>query len=319
MLDRALRAAARAPSAHNTQPWLVTVDGGRVTVTVDPDRLLPIADPRHHDLLLGLGCWVESFVIASGARLESVTGTAPHVTLTLRIDAPPSPATAAPSAFTIADLEHRQVDRGRLRADPSALLTVLTDLPDEVVVEDIPEPVWRRLAPTAQLHLASTPAMLRETLSWLRLDPADPRYVEDGLTAECLRIPRLLGVAAHRLLASRPGRFLIGISHRWHRLARLLARLLPAGRNAPTRVVFGMTPAPADEAGWIDAGRHLMRLWLALDRAGLRVAVASEFKDEPGCTFTLTEIAGTTPCAVFSVGRSTGDVPRSHRISPADA
>ena len=76
-----------------------------------------------------------------------------------------------------------------------------------------------------------------------------------------------------------------------------------------------MTPAPEDEADWIDAGRHLMRLWLALDKAGLRVAVASEFKDEPSCAATIAEIAGTTPCAVFSVGRSTGDVPRSHRLS----
>lgn len=44
-LRRAVGAAVRAPSLHNSQPWRFRLRGGAVEVLVDPDRVMPVADP----------------------------------------------------------------------------------------------------------------------------------------------------------------------------------------------------------------------------------------------------------------------------------
>ncbi|MBU5889960.1 hypothetical protein JVV71_21875, partial [Vibrio cholerae O1] len=51
--------------------------------------------------------------------------------------------------------------------------------------------LWARLLDRAEHWSFSTPAVFIETLAWLRFDPRDPAYREDGLTAECLRIPSI--------------------------------------------------------------------------------------------------------------------------------
>jgi hypothetical protein len=43
----------RAPSAHNTQPWLLSYDVDEVRVGVDPARSLPDSDPTGRDLRWG--------------------------------------------------------------------------------------------------------------------------------------------------------------------------------------------------------------------------------------------------------------------------
>jgi hypothetical protein len=45
VIERALRAATRAPSVHNTQPWRFTVAGPLIEVHLDRDRVLPVVDP----------------------------------------------------------------------------------------------------------------------------------------------------------------------------------------------------------------------------------------------------------------------------------
>jgi hypothetical protein len=44
-IEKALRAATRAPSLHNSQPWRFVVAGALVEVHLDRDRVLPVTDP----------------------------------------------------------------------------------------------------------------------------------------------------------------------------------------------------------------------------------------------------------------------------------
>lgn len=329
LVDAAVTAAARAPSAHNTQPWVPgepVVEGPEAVleVGVDPDRALPEADPTHMDLLLGLGCWVEAFAIAAaGSGLSTtvtVTGAAPDVTVVLRV----GPGDVD-EYLTTADLAHRQVDRGRLVPDPAALQAALGDAetgwPDGVVAGLVPEATWRRLAPVAETHLTSTPALIRETVAWLRLDPADPRHDVDGLSAACLRLPPRAGGWAARLLRSRLAGRIIDRADLWHRplrfLVRGVARVQTVGalrRRPPARLVLGTRSMPGSAGEWVALGRVLMRLWLILDRHGLRVSVQSELKDTPGTVGFLRRLVDGEPFAVFSVGRSAQElVPRSAR------
>ncbi|MDV6014219.1 Acg family FMN-binding oxidoreductase [Haloechinothrix sp. LS1_15] len=55
VIDRALRAAVRAPSPCNTQPWLFQVHGHRIELSLDRSRVLPVADPDADEALLACG------------------------------------------------------------------------------------------------------------------------------------------------------------------------------------------------------------------------------------------------------------------------
>lgn len=55
LIDRALRAAIRAPSVHNTQPWRFVVASPRIDVWLDRERVLPVADGDAREARLSCG------------------------------------------------------------------------------------------------------------------------------------------------------------------------------------------------------------------------------------------------------------------------
>ncbi len=63
---RALSYAVLAPNPHNRQPWLVDLDTpGKVTLLVDRTKMLPETDPLNRQITIGLGCFLELFVLAA--------------------------------------------------------------------------------------------------------------------------------------------------------------------------------------------------------------------------------------------------------------
>ncbi|MGH4006688.1 MAG: Acg family FMN-binding oxidoreductase [Pseudonocardiaceae bacterium] len=72
----ALRAAALAPSTHNTQPWRFRVAGGAFEVWADPSRRLPVVDPDDRQLRLACGAAVFNLRLA-----VLRAGRMPHVTM----------------------------------------------------------------------------------------------------------------------------------------------------------------------------------------------------------------------------------------------
>ena len=377
LIESLLTEAASAPSAHNTQPWVpeitdCTAEVAQVRVGVDPARLLPHGDPRSEDLHLGMGCWVESLVIAAaeaGVRTESVTvrGRGPTLDIRLRLTATESMAsvkstegpTRVESALTdgsawprfgVADLHHRQVDRGPLkRSDPR--FAEATEICRNVMAEtavrlvEVPDDAWRGWLRRAALHSYGNRSVFIETLRWLRFDTDDPSYDQDGLTAECLRIPALGARAAAAL--DRPWLHswitgLASVSLAPVALARAaISKYASSGRGSriavlprtkrrhPHHLVLAVPDRPAlTAADEVEIGRVLLRTWLTFDRHGLRVDVHSELKDSPTvrdevATFLRGRARGHTDCqefdrpiAAFTVGSSTTPVPRAPRLSP---
>lgn len=64
LLRLVLRDAVRAPSSHNTQPWLFHVEDGTVELWADRSRSLAVADPNDRELTMSCGAALHHLRIA---------------------------------------------------------------------------------------------------------------------------------------------------------------------------------------------------------------------------------------------------------------
>ncbi len=60
--------AVKAPSGHNTQPWLFRINGDNIQITPNYDKSLPVVDPHNRELFISLGCAAENLCIAASQK-----------------------------------------------------------------------------------------------------------------------------------------------------------------------------------------------------------------------------------------------------------
>ena len=60
--------AVKAPSGHNTQPWIFEVGEDGITLRPDMSKSLPIVDADNREMFVSLGCALENLVIAASVR-----------------------------------------------------------------------------------------------------------------------------------------------------------------------------------------------------------------------------------------------------------
>ena len=347
----------------------------KVHLHVDPARTLPIGDPNSEDLHLAMGCWVESFTIAAAevgltVDIESVRGRGPALEIRLTIseadraeegrggeadsvaggraggdDAVPSAGHSTRNSgwpsFTSSDLHHRQVDRGPMVRDQESFEAAFTAANHALAdsgarLVEVPDPLWEWASTRSARQSFARPAIAKETLEWLRFDSRDPRYGEDGLSKDCLRISGPAARLAARLNtdALRPwiGRLTSAVVGSLELIDDLRdakpKSSVVVGIPAPSQLNHVILAKDGDRSprgpsieNDIELGRSLLRIWLLLDRAGLRVDVHSEIKDHPTTRSEISDallsefVPRAVPVAAFSAGRSTDAVPRSHRLS----
>lgn len=288
----------RAPSAHNTQPWTLTYGPDHIDIGWDPSASLPVSDPTRRDLFLGLGAFVETCLIAAAD-----TG--------LRVAADGLRLVAAPARydtpFTVTDIEERSCARGRYA--PGALPEVALE-PGVVRVD---AGAVAPLLPRADRWMFGSAPVTAELREWLRLTPRHPRYGSDGLTDRVLALSTVEATGL-RMALSPPVRA----------VGRRLG--LPALLAAASSLSGTVLVLVGDPANLVDAGRRLMRTWLALGSHGIAVHPLSQLLD---CEHTARELAGLvattggasapgrgggTPLAVFRAGRPVTPPPRSARL-----
>lgn len=60
--------ALRAPSGHNSQPWLLRIKPNQIIVIADYSRSLAVVDPLNRELFMSLGCLAENISIVASAK-----------------------------------------------------------------------------------------------------------------------------------------------------------------------------------------------------------------------------------------------------------
>ncbi len=191
---RVLEVAVRAPSVHNTQPWLFEVDGDTIRVRADRQRQLTAQDPLGRELVLSCGgaaahaqLAVRGLGLSCDLDLAASPDDPDHVA-TLTVSAP-SPATP---------LEVRLLEAVRLRHTdrtafaptpvPAALVAELADAARQdgayLVAEQQPDRVLmlQVLVARADQSQRSDAVLREEQATWVRPGP----HPDEGLPAGAL-------------------------------------------------------------------------------------------------------------------------------------
>ncbi|MBC7645105.1 MAG: nitroreductase [Thermoleophilia bacterium] len=319
---------ARSPSAHNTQPWVLTRDPddpNSLLLSWQEDRTLPVADPAMRDNFLGLGAYVET-VLTVTAEADITLRFEPDIDVLRRCAGRFSDAGDArhQTPFTSADIASRGCSRIKYEEGCIA--------PDDLAAVDqharqargsIAHISSRTLITTlvdADRHMWRDAAVTAELRSWLRLSKRHPNYHRDGLTYEALAMAAS-EAAALKVMASPP----VYATLRPLGLPSLLASFSKPLLDYDGSVLVLMGPA-GPPVGSVEAhelelrmGQVLMRTWLELNARGLSVHPLSQIIDAPDTYAALHGLieAGDDDrlFAIFRVGRSQGPPVRSSRIA----
>ncbi|MFI5836186.1 nitroreductase [Micromonospora sp. NPDC051300] len=301
----------RAPSAHNTQPWRLRYERWAITVGWDPADALPAGDPTGRDLRLSLGAFVETCLIVAadaGLRLDWV---ADHDEAEHRVGRLRPARQPYRTPFDAGDVADRRTHRGRFTDGPDAgSLTAVDDVARQAggAVHVVPAGRLGALRRAADRQVYADPAVTAELRRWLRLDPARPEYLSDGLSDRCLGLSRPAATGLRAALAAYPVLRPLG-----------LPRLLAAGDDPLARggaVLALVAPPDLDAAGQVEFGRVLMRMWLTLHAAGLAAHPLSQLVDVGATRDAIGASLDVAPARIVHVtrvGRPVAPAPRSAR------
>jgi phenylacetate-CoA ligase len=310
VVDAVLRDAARAPSAHNAQPCsLEHLGGASFALRYDYLDYLP-HDPDDRDAMLGLGAFVETFVLAAERAGYVATWTGPVARVSGLLHAGTLEITSkrvAPSALAIAAAD-RHTNRRPYRRGvpvPAALQAALTRDGAMAVSQSAVVP----LVVEAAVRSWQDQRFVADLDRWTTLRPG-ARQPELGMAPKALALSALdrlgLGIAfvlnrRHMNLGPRGARV-------WADRDRQLVRAASA--------TYVMSAASNDPSELLDAGRRLVRCWSATRAAGWALTPISIVVDRPETRAQLTELTRTTgvPVALWRTGpEPRRGVPRSGR------
>lgn len=273
LLASILDAAVRAPSAHNTQPWLLRWLGDSLEVRVNYARCLPAADPSYADILHSLGAMLENILLTL-----IQLGYAPEYKVAehLDLDAPivmvwwKKSNVATPDPMLYRMIPIRRTSRlpyvlepvkpaalDALRGAVSSPCT-LHFLTDANAIHEV-----RSLTAIANAELLAAIPTAMELHEWIRFSSRDRRWYRDGLTAACLGWSRWEAAIAKVILSPAMLRFLTRLG---------LHRALCANQDQqapPTPALCLLMVETAHCVSRIEAGRSLQRLWLTAAKFGL--------------------------------------------------
>jgi hypothetical protein len=218
-----VRAAILAASPHNTQPWLFRVTDRSVELYADTRRNLGMFDPYLREMSIGLGCAVENMMLTAVVQGYKVELNLATGALT-RIPEKPEPVLAASLALTFGAAQKSSLQQAipqrhtnRAGYDMSRLLPQETlgnlanlakdetDLKLFLYYSDADRKRVGDVLVEATKTIISDQQMEADSQRWIRNRWSDVQNYRDGLTMDCMGLPRLM-VAAAKIMPSMPAK-----------------------------------------------------------------------------------------------------------------
>ncbi|WP_306154979.1 hypothetical protein [Roseovarius sp. MMSF_3281] len=211
-LHRMIARAIRAPSSHNSQPWLFRPTESGIDLLADRTRALPVTDPEDRELTISCGCALFGLRVAAAAEgLGAAVTALPDGPGEERLAHLAFTGPAEPELRDLASLiDLRQTWRKAFTDDPMDK-DVLTTLQEASAREgtwfaplegDAPREAAAKLVAEGDAAQWADPRWRRELAQWMH-----PRRAGDGLALPGLAVPvaRMVvrrfdigdGVAAH--------------------------------------------------------------------------------------------------------------------------
>lgn len=293
--------ATKAPSSHNTQPWIFRTAEGAVLLYADRTRALPVNDPEDRELTISCGAALFNLRIAAGAAGwsadVSVLPDPREPDLLARVDLGSGQGASEHDRVLAAVIDRRYTHRKRFqeREIPGELVSRLRAAAESegakfsVVDDDNVRDRIGDLVEEADRAQFDDPRWRRELAAWMH-----PRRRGNGLVVPMAPITRLV-----------VRRFDVG--KRTGQKDEDLAESSP---------LLAVLETPSDGvAEWLSAGQALQRLLLEAAGDGVQASYLNQPCQVAEIRPRLREVTGRSgfPQVVLRMGYPEGEVKRAPR------
>ena len=262
--------ATRAPSTHNSQPWLFKLDLPNILISYDPKLLLPQADTEGRDLYISMGCMIENLSITARhfgfeakieIALDEIANSVARVTFLEKND-----ASNPLNEQLFKTIPSRVNARGVFEKDPvpAALKQKLTDLSKDFASQNISVSLTdekEKITKIAQIteramHFAYANKNFRKEMShWMNSNLSNKK---EGLPGYSLKMPLVVSMIIPMLI-------------RFCNIGKFLGKLnLKSLSSAPMLLVID---GPNTKNTWIAVGRLAERLMLMIQSEKFQTSI----------------------------------------------
>lgn len=263
--------AIKAPSGHNTQPWLFHIKDDVIEIHPDLSRSLPVVDENHRELYISLGCAAENLIIAAGAMgyetRYSVLSNVGHDSF-IRIELwRGNPETSHLFEQINKRQTNRSVYKGRIISpDTLDMLNILVNDPT-VQIHYYEHGTAGFITLQEYVRVGNAIQMMdddfkKELLSWMRFNWFQIKNSPDGLSYKVMKSPPLPGFLGKTIVGS----FLKPDAQNKTDMEKI---------DSSSHLVLFTLPENTIE-NWVQLGRVLQRFLLKTTRLGIDCAFLNQ-------------------------------------------
>ena len=268
---RMVEYATKAPSGHNTQPWIFRIKESVIEIHPDFSKALPVVDGNHRELYISLGCAVENLCIAAnefGYTTDVTVDVDAEEQTFIRIEV----ATGnSEKSILFEQIDKRQTNRSMYNNKLIPADTI-NELERKLVVDDVNIQFYEKnsrdfnvlkdLVAEGNTIQMNDKAFKAELLDWIRFNKKQVEEVKDGLTYEVMGTPATPGFVGKPIVKS----FLKPTRQNKSDMEKI---------NSSSHLVL-FTIAQNDAEDWINLGRVLERFLLETTRMGIANAYLNQ-------------------------------------------
>lgn len=285
-----------APSTHNTQPWLFSVENNYLAITPDSSRLLKVGDPDSWGLFISIGACAENIVQAAEAFGLSTTVGSQENGLVVSFEKEKLKITDKGTLETIKGRCSDKLEYLSKKIPPTIIERLKSLSVSDIKIDIITDPTT--LSKITENHIvaaktvASDPNFAIELSNWLRLNNTN---AYDGMPGF---------VIGNSNAKSRIGKFLL------KKKPMLLQKLVKKDRqlfkSSAGVAIFSVKGSELSKTDMFESGRLIEKFWLELTKSDLVAHPMYASIQDLASRRQLAKILGTkhTPVFLMRIGYS---------------